>query len=93
MKNTMPLVTANLNLSQKLRWINNSRIRVESKGCCLNQYKVTFTPRNVENLFTVYELERWSQDLNAEFTLKVCLFGAFRLTINTDPDKYFTFNF
>ena len=40
MKNTMPLVTANLNLSQKLRWINNSRIRVESKGCCLNQYKV-----------------------------------------------------
>ena len=36
----------------------------------------------------VYELDRWSQDLNAECTLKNCLFGAAKLTKNTDPDKY-----
>ena len=40
------------------------------------------------NLFIVYELDRWSKDLNAEFTLKACLFSAAKLTINTDPDKY-----
>ena len=38
--------------------------------------------------FIVYELDRWLQDLNAEITLKDCLFGAAKLTINTDPDKY-----
>ena len=49
---------------------------------------VTFTPRNVINLFIVYELDRWTKDLNVEFTLKDCLFGAAKLLLNTDPDKY-----
>ena len=49
---------------------------------------VTFTPRNVINLFIVYELDWWTKDLNVEFTLKDCLFGAAKLLLNTDPDKY-----
>ena len=68
--------------------MNNSRIRIEFKGSCLKQDKITFTPYNVVNLFIVYELDRWSQDLNAEFTLKDCFFGAAKSTKNTDPDKY-----
>ena len=40
-------------------------------------------------LFMVYELDRWSQDLKAVFTLKDCIFGAIKLTKNADPDKYF----
>ena len=28
------------------------------------------------------------RDLNSEFTLKYCLFGAVKLTKNADPDKY-----
>ena len=40
------------------------------------------------NLFFVYELGTWSQELNAEFTLKDCLFGAVKLTEITDADKY-----
>ena len=40
-------------------------------------------------LFMVYELDRWSQDLKAAFTLKDCIFGAIKLTKNADPDKYF----
>ena len=31
---------------------------------------------------------KWSQDLNADFTLKDHLFGAVKLTKNPDPDKY-----
>ena len=39
---------------------------------------MTFTQRNVVNLFNVYELDRCLQDLNVNFTLKGCLFGGER---------------
>ena len=49
---------------------------LSSKGLgLLMQDVVTFTPRNVVNSFIVYELDRWTKDLNVEFTLKDCLFG------------------
>ena len=35
----------------------------------------------------MYELERWSQDLKAKFTLKNCLFGAVKLPKNSNPIK------
>ena len=68
--------------------MNNSRIRLELKGSCLKQGKVVFTPNIVINLFIAYELDRWSRDLNTDFTLKDCLFGAVKITKNADPDKY-----
>ena len=40
------------------------------------------------NLFIVYELDTWSRDSNSDFTLKDCLFGAVKLSTNTDPDKH-----
>ena len=36
----------------------------------------------------MYELDRWSQDLNAKFTLKDCLFRNVEVTKNHDPNKY-----
>ena len=55
--------------------MNNSRIILEFKESCLKQEdRAAFTPKNVVNLYIAYEL-MWSQDLNAEFTLKDCLFG------------------
>ena len=44
--------------------------------------------KTVVNLYIVYELNIWSQDLNAEFTLKDCLFGAVKLTENANPNKF-----
>ena len=79
--------TSNNSISPKLKWYN-SKIRVEFKGRRLEQDKVTFTPNNAVNLFIVYELDKWSQNLNADFTLKYFLFGAVKLTKNVDPDKY-----
>ena len=35
-----------------------------------------------------YELDIWSKDLNIDFTLGNCLFGAIKLVKNVDPDKY-----
>ena len=83
-----PPFTAIKSLSPKLVWMNNSEIRQRFAGSCLGQEFATFTPNGVVNLFIVYELDRWSQDLNAKFTLKDCLFGAVKLTKNADSNKY-----
>ena len=40
------------------------------------------------NLFIAYELDTWSWDLDTDFSLKDCLFGAVKLTKNADTDKY-----
>ena len=61
-----PPTLANYSLSPKLKR-HNSKMRVEFKRSCLNQDKVTFTPSKVVNLLIVYELDRWSQDFNADF--------------------------
>ena len=39
-------------------------------------------------IFTVYELDTSSRNLNSDFTLKNCLFEGAKLAKNTDPDKY-----
>ena len=68
--------------------MNSSKIRLKFKGNCLKQEdKASFTLDNVVTLFIVCELDRWSRDLNTDFTLKECLFGSVKLTKNADADK------
>ena len=43
---------------------------------------------DVVSLFIIYELDRLSRDLNTDFALKDCSFGAVKLTKDADPDKY-----
>ena len=84
-----PPYTANKCLSPKLTWMNDSRIRLEFKGGCLWQKdEATYTPKNVVNLFNIYELDSWPWDLDTDFTLGRYLFGGLKLTKNADPDKY-----
>ena len=65
--------------------MNNSKIRLKFKGSCTKlEDKAAYTPYNVVNLFVVYELDTWSQDLSTDFTLKNCLFGAVKLAKNAD---------
>ena len=61
-----PPITAIHSFSPKLTWMNNSRRRTRFTGNCLKQDKVTFNWRNAVNLFIVYELDKRSQDLNAD---------------------------
>ena len=82
-----PPYTANKNLSPKLVW-NKSRVKLRFTGSCLKQDKVAFNPSNLVNLFIVYELDRWSRNLNAKFTHKNCLFGNVKIAKNADPNKY-----
>ena len=44
----------------------------------------------LSRLFILYELDTWLQDLNADFTLKECLFEVVKLTKTPDPDKYYS---
>ena len=43
---------------------------------------------SVVNLYICYTLDRWSRDLDTDFTLGNCLFGSVKLTKNSDLDKY-----
>ena len=40
------------------------------------------------NSFIVYELDTGSRDLDTDFFLNDCLFGAVKLTKNADTDRY-----
>ena len=76
-------------LSPKLAWMNNSRIRLKFEGSCLKQEDTApFSPNDIANLFTVYELDSWPSHLNTDFALDDYLFGFAKLIKNADPDKY-----
>ena len=61
--------------------------RMEFKGICLKQDTVSFLHKNVVNLYISYKLDTWSKDLNTDFSLDNCLFGAAKLANKANPDK------
>ena len=58
------------------------------KRICLNEKSVSFLLKKVLRLYISYTLDTWSKDLYLDFALCNCLFGAVKLTINADADKY-----
>ena len=88
MKKLNLLIQLLISLPPKLIWMNNSKIWLRFTGSCLKQDKGIFTSNKVVNLFIVYKLNRWSQELNAKFTLKGCFFGDVKITKNADPNRY-----
>ena len=79
--------TADISFIPKL--IDNYLIRkVKFNANCLRQDSISSIHKNVVNLYTLYELDTWSRDLNIDFTLGNCLFGVVNFTKNADPDKY-----
>ena len=72
----------------KLTYIHNSKMAPKYEGSCLEQNTEYFDHRSAMNLFILLTLDSWSWDLNADFTVKDCLFWAAKLTKNADPEKY-----
>ena len=64
-----------------------TKTRVEVKGNCLKQHKVTFNHGKVVNIYTVYEISK-SINISDYSTLENCLFGAVILPKSTDIGKY-----
>ena len=61
---------------------------MEFKGIRLKQDCVSFLHKNLLNFYILYELDTRSKDLNTDFSVGNCLFGAEKLIKNADPDKY-----
>ena len=83
-KLTTPTTTDD-SLFPSINWYENSSLWLIFKGNFLIQKNATFTPPNMINFFIAYKLDRWSSDLNSDFTLKDSLFGGVKLKmqINT----------
>ena len=59
---------------------------VKFSGSCLKQDKITFNHKKTVNIYIVHDLK--STLNNFDPTLQNCLFGAIKLTKNSDIDKY-----
>ena len=65
---------------------NNGRMNLEFNGNSFEQTKVTL-PSNVENIYIVYKLDPISSTRNTDYTIQNALFGAMKITKNTDISK------
>ena len=52
---------------------------VKIKGICLKQDSVSFLHKNVVHLYITYKIDTCSKNLNTNFVLSNCLFGAVKL--------------
>ena len=65
---------------------DNARIEVRFIGNLLKQDKVTYNHGPIVNIYIVYRVTPASKD--SSVILQNCLFGAVKLTKNTNIDKY-----
>ena len=63
----------------------SKRMYVKFSGSCLKQDKITFNHGKAVNIYTAYDLKSILN--NFDPTLQNCLFGAVKLTKNSDIDK------
>ena len=65
----------------------DTQTRAEFNGSCLKQNSVTFNHEKIVNIYIVYEKNK-SLNISDYPTLENSLFGAVRLTKNSDINKY-----
>ena len=77
--------TSDYSLNPQLSYLG-TKIRLEFRGSCIKQDKITFNHGKIVNIYIVYEL--YIIYVKTSPTLVNCLFGAVSLTKNADIDKY-----
>ena len=78
----------NTNISPSFDYVGN-KIRIKFNGSCLKQSnKISYTHKNIINIYTVYEINKKDNTIFSDPTLKNCLFGTVTLTKNADIDKH-----
>ena len=70
-----PPITSNISISPALNYIG-AKIKEKFNGSCLRQEKVTFTHKQVVNIYIFYETNFWPFKQSLDFTLRNSLFGA-----------------
>ena len=77
-------------LNPQLGYLGN-KTRVEFKGSCLKQDKITYTHGKIVKIYIVYEIStnfNIIQHFHSYSTLDNCLFGAVSLAKKADVDRY-----
>ena len=77
--------TSDYSLNPKLSYLG-TKTRLEFRGSCLKQDKITFNHGKAVSIYIVYELD--TIYVKTSPTLVNYLFGAINLTKNADIDKY-----
>ena len=65
---------------------DNTKTKVRFNGDLLRENQVTYNHGPLVNIYIVYE--RTPDTKTSNITLENCLFGAIKLTMNADVDKY-----
>ena len=73
-------------LNPSLNYVG-TKARVEFKGDCLKQGRISFDHGKVVNIYIVYGINK-NVNISSYSTLENCLFGAVKLTKCTDFDQY-----
>ena len=73
-------------LSPLVLYAGNSA-SVKFNGSCLRQDVIRLLHGKIVKMYIVYEIIK-NNPISSYSTLEICLFGAVRLTKNTDIDKY-----
>ena len=85
-ENFTPPATTDFILTPKLSYFG-TKTRVEFKGSCLKQDKITHNHGEMVNIYIVYEVNK-NYNVRSYPTLENCLFDAIGLTKNVDISKY-----
>ena len=81
-----PPSTSNKILNPSLNYVG-TKARVEFKGDCLRQDKISSDHGKVVKIYIVYEINK-NVNLSSYPTLENCFFGAVKLTKHIDIDQY-----
>ena len=76
--------TSDYKLNPQLSYFG-TKTRLDFRGGCLKQDKITFNHGKIVNIYIVYELDKTY--VKTHPTLVNCLFGAVSITKNADIDK------
>ena len=69
------------------RFENDGKRYFVFRGSCLKEDRAKREYDKIINIYIVYDLQS-NLNYNPDFTLENCLFGAVKITKNTDVDKY-----
>ena len=78
-----PPTKSSNSLAPGMTFFNGAKIKVKFDVGSLKQEKLTF-----HNVYFIYEINLWPNDLDSKLILLILLCDAVKLTEKADPDKY-----
>ena len=71
-----PSSKSGYSLNPGINCVDNTKIQIKLDESCLKQDKLTFTHKQVVNIFIVYKINLWPLNVGKDFAFGNSLFGA-----------------